>query len=91
MILKRVFDIIFSLVVIVAFLPLGLIIIIILLSTGEGEVFYKQVRIGMGGRPFGLLKFATMMKNSPNLGAGDITLRGDPRVLPFGKFLRKTK
>ena len=40
---------------------------------------------------FGLLKFATMLKNSPNLGTGTVTLKNDPRVLPMGGFLRKTK
>ena len=64
---------------------------LILKFTGEGEIFYKQSRSGQNGEPFGLFKFVTMVKDSPNLGAGDITLKEDPRVLPFGKFLRKTK
>ena len=40
---------------------------------------------------FGLYKFATMLKNSPNIGTGEITVKNDPRVLPIGSFLRKTK
>ena len=64
---------------------------IILRFTGEGEVFFRQARVGKGGRPFGLLKFATMLKDSPNLGTGTITVTDDPRVLPFGKLLRATK
>jgi lipopolysaccharide/colanic/teichoic acid biosynthesis glycosyltransferase len=48
-------------------------------------------RIGRNGKPFGVLKFATMLKDSPNLGTGTITKKGDSRVLPLGKFLRKTK
>ena len=91
MTLKRLFDIIFSAIVIIAFLPLGLVIVLILLSTSEGEVFYKQSRIGQYGEQFGIYKFATMIKDSPNLGAGDITLKEDSRVLPFGKILRKLK
>lgn len=59
--------------------------------TGEGEVFFKQERIGLGGKYFGLYKFATMLKDSPNMGTGTVTLRDDPRVLPLGRFLRKTK
>lgn len=66
-------------------------IMIILLCTGEHEIFYKQTRIGKGGKPFGVLKFATMLKNSENMGTGTVTTRNDPRVLPVGKFLRKTK
>ena len=89
--MKRLFDILFSIIVIVAFIPIGIIIVLILLFTGEGKVFYVQQRIGQNGNPFGLLKFASMLKNSPSIGAGDITLVNDPRVLPFGKFLRKTK
>ena len=91
MTLKRLFDIIFSAIIIIVFLPLGLVIVLILLSTGEGEIFYKQSRIGQYGEQFGIYKFVTMIKDSPNLGAGDITLKEDSRVLPFGKILRKLK
>ena len=59
--------------------------------TGEGEVFFQQSRIGKNGRPFNLIKFATMLKNSPNIGTGTITLREDPRILPVGRLLRSTK
>jgi len=59
--------------------------------TGEHEAFYFQDRIGFMGKIIKVTKFATMVKDSPNLGTGDITLRNDPRVLPLGKFLRKTK
>ena len=89
--LKRSLDIVLSLIATVIFLPFGLPIALILRLTGEGEIFYVQQRIGRGGKPFGLLKFATMLKNSPNLGTGDITMANDPRVLPAGRFLRKTK
>jgi lipopolysaccharide/colanic/teichoic acid biosynthesis glycosyltransferase len=68
-----------------------LLVIIVLRMTGEGEVFYRQRRIGLGQVEFNILKFATMVKNSPNIGAGTITLQNDPRVLPVGRVLRKTK
>lgn len=71
--------------------PLLVPIMILLKFTGEGEVFYVQERIGFGRKPFGLLKFATMLKNSPSIGSGTVTVKNDPRVLPMGKFLRKTK
>ena len=89
--MKRLFDIICSLIVLILFLPFGSIIILILKFTGEGEIFYKQSRTGKNGEQFGIYKFVTMVKDSPNIGAGDITLKNDSRVLPFGKFLRKTK
>ena len=71
--------------------PIMIPICIILLLTGEHEVFYFQRRIGRGGKPFNVWKFATMLKDSPNVGTGTITTRNDPRVLPVGRFLRKTK
>lgn len=88
---KRLCDCILSLIAIVCLLWLLIPITIILLLTGEHYVFYFQERIGKGGKPFKVWKFATMLKNSPNIGTGTITTRNDPRVLPFGKVLRKTK
>ena len=89
--MKRIFDIVLSLIILLLFLPFGLIIILVLKFSGEGEIFYKQHRVGKNGTLIGIYKFTTMLKDSPNLGAGDITLKNDPRVLPFGKILRKTK
>jgi lipopolysaccharide/colanic/teichoic acid biosynthesis glycosyltransferase len=87
----RGLDLLFSLVALTAFSPLLVMIAIALRFSGEGEVLYRQVRIGKGGREFRLLKFATMMKNSPAMGTGELTLPNDPRVLPLGRVLRKTK
>lgn len=89
--MKRFLDIALSFLALVVLVPFILPIIVILKLTGEGEVFYIQERVGRGGHSFKLYKFATMLKNSPNIGSGEITLKDDPRVLPFGKFLRKTK
>jgi lipopolysaccharide/colanic/teichoic acid biosynthesis glycosyltransferase len=89
--MTRILDIVLSLAAIVVFLPFGLIIVLVLRFTGEGEVFYTQDRVGKGGRHFGLFKFATMLKNSPSIGTGDVTVKNDPRILPMGHFLRKTK
>jgi lipopolysaccharide/colanic/teichoic acid biosynthesis glycosyltransferase len=72
-------------------LPLWIIVIPILRFTGEGEVFFRQPRVGKDGKLFDLLKFATMLKNSPNIGTGELTLHNDPRVLPVGRWLRKSK
>ena len=89
--MQRFFDIFFSGLALLIFSPLLVPIVIILRFSGEGEVFFLQERIGKGGEIFKLFKFATMLKDSPNLGTGTVTMRGDPRVLPVGKFLRKTK
>lgn len=88
---KRITDILLSFTALIVLSPILLPICLILLLTGEHEVFYFQERIGRGGKPFQVWKFATMLKNSPNIGTGTITTRNDPRVLPFGRFLRKTK
>jgi lipopolysaccharide/colanic/teichoic acid biosynthesis glycosyltransferase len=89
--IKRIIDLFIATVALVLLSPLLLIVIIILKCTGEGEVFYLQKRLGFLNKKFNIIKFATMVKNSPNIGSGSLTLRGDPRVLPFGKFLRKSK
>lgn len=89
--IKRFFDIILATLVLIVLLPLFIPIMIGLKLTGEGEIFYFQKRIGYKNRYFNIWKFATMLKNSPNMGSGSITLRKDPRVLPMGHFLRKTK
>lgn len=89
--MQRVFDIVFSGLALIVLAPLLVPVVIILRLTGEGEVFFGQQRVGQGGQPFRLLKFATMLKDSPNLGTGTVTVKDDPRVLPIGKFLRKTK
>lgn len=88
---KRIIDFLFSLIALLVLLPLFIPVIIILLLTGEHEVFYLQNRIGYKNTPFKIWKFATMVKNSASIGTGSLTVRNDPRVLPFGRFLRKTK
>ena len=89
--MKRFFDCILSGLAILFFCPIGFVLAVILRVTGEGEIFYRQKRVGRNGKAFGVLKFSTMLKDSPNLGTGTITKKEDPRVLPLGKFLRKTK
>ena len=89
--MTRFLDVALSFLALVVLAPFLIPVVVILRFTGEGEIFYIQERAGRGGNSFGLYKFATMLKNSPNIGAGEITVREDPRVLPFGKFLRKTK
>ncbi|HEY6502882.1 MAG TPA: sugar transferase [Chitinophagaceae bacterium] len=90
-IIKRFFDIVFSLLALVILLPLFIPIIILLLLTGEHEVFFRQDRVGHYNRIFRIWKFATMLKNSPNMGSGDVTTRNDPRVTKVGSFLRISK
>ncbi|MEO7121155.1 MAG: sugar transferase [Ginsengibacter sp.] len=88
---KRFIDLLIITVALILLSPIILIVIAVLLFTGEHEVFYLQKRIGYKNKPFHIWKFATMLKNSSNIGTGEITVRNDPRVTKFGKFLRLTK
>ena len=87
----RFFDILLSLVALIFLSPILLVICLILKFSGEGEILYLQARVGRHGNKFYIYKFATMLKNSESMGTGTITVKDDPRVLPVGKFLRKTK
>lgn len=89
--IKRLFDFIAAIIALFILSPFFVIIVLILLLTGEHKVFYYQQRVGYLNKPFSIIKFATMLQNSPFIGTGSITVRNDPRVLPFGSFLRKTK
>lgn len=89
--IKRFFDFLFALTGLIILSPLLIPIMLLLKFTGEGEIFYFQKRVGYKNREFSIWKFATMLKNSPSIGTGEITLRNDPRVTKMGKFLRMSK
>ena len=89
--MPRIIDVLLSLLALFVLLPLFIPIVVILLLTGEHKVFYLQTRVGYKNKDFEIIKFATMLSNSANMGSGSLTLKNDPRVLPFGSFLRKTK
>lgn len=88
---KHLSDFILAIITLSILSPFFIPICIILLLTGEHEVFYLQSRVGYKNSRFKIWKFATMLKISPRIGMGSLTLRNDPRVLPVGRFLRKTK
>jgi lipopolysaccharide/colanic/teichoic acid biosynthesis glycosyltransferase len=90
-IFKRVIDIFLSALALLLLLPLFIPITLLLLFTAEGKVLYFQQRMGYKNKPFQIWKFATMLKNSLQMGSGSITLKDDFRVTKVGKFLRKTK
>lgn len=91
LIIKRFFDFIVSLVLLIILAPILIPIIIGLKLTGEGYIWYKQERIGFKNQTFHIWKFATMLKDSPNMNGGVITTKRDPRITPMGGFLRKSK
>lgn len=89
--LKRILDVGIALALLIVLSPIFIIIMLFLSLTGEREVFYYQERVGFKNKRFKIWKFATMLKNSPNMGTGDVTISNDPRLLPLGAILRKTK
>jgi lipopolysaccharide/colanic/teichoic acid biosynthesis glycosyltransferase len=88
---KRIFDVTFSIAILLLLSPVLLLVILLLSITAEREIFYLQDRVGYKNRTFKIIKFATMLKNSPNMGTGSITVRRDPRVTTIGRLLRITK
>ena len=91
LIIKRFLDIIASLIAILVLSPLLVPIAICLKLTGEGYIFYLQERVGFKNKLFNIYKFATMLKDSPNMAGGLITTKKDPRLTPMGGFLRASK
>jgi lipopolysaccharide/colanic/teichoic acid biosynthesis glycosyltransferase len=88
---KRFCDILLSAILLLILSPLLIPIIIGLKLTGEGYIFYKQERVGFKNKKFSILKFATMLLDSPNMSGGVLTTKKDPRITPMGAFLRKSK
>jgi lipopolysaccharide/colanic/teichoic acid biosynthesis glycosyltransferase len=89
--IKRTFDLSLSIIGLLVISPLFIVTIFILKFTDEGEIFYLQERMGLNNKPFNIYKFATMLKDSPNLGNKTLTVRNDPRITKVGQFLRITK
>lgn len=88
---KRLFDFVLAGTVFLILSPLLIPIMIGLKLTGEGYIFYLQERVGFHNARFNILKFATMLLDSPNMEGGILTTKKDPRITPMGGFLRKTK
>lgn len=86
--IKRIFDILVSLLVLVIGFPFFLLIAIAIKSTSKGPVFYKQERIGIYGRPFYIYKFRSMKTDAEAAGP-KLSSDNDPRITKIGLFLRK--
>jgi lipopolysaccharide/colanic/teichoic acid biosynthesis glycosyltransferase len=88
--MKRLLDIVVSLVGLICLLPLMLLVAVLIKLDSSGPVFFRQERIGRGFRPFQILKFRTMLNNAQTKGRL-ITLAQDPRITRVGRILRQTK
>lgn len=89
--IKRLFDILAASIALLILSPLFIPIAIGLKLTGEGYIWYFQERVGYKNAIFKIYKFATMLKDSPNMAGGLITLKKDSRLTPMGGFLRASK
>jgi lipopolysaccharide/colanic/teichoic acid biosynthesis glycosyltransferase len=74
----------------IVFSPIMAVLAILIKIQDGGRVFYRAQRVGKAGRPFFLFKFRTMVVGAESIGAG-ITISGDHRITPIGRFLRKYK
>ena len=88
--MKRLFDIVVSTLILVCFLPFGLLIALLIAVESRGGIFYRQQRVGQYGTTFRLWKFRTMRKNADRLGQLTVGMR-DPRITRVGLFIRKVK
>ncbi len=98
--IKKIMDVIVSLMMIVLFFPFILVIGALIKITSPGPIIFKQARVGLRGRHFNLYKFRTMVSNAESI-RNDLSeknemdgpvfkIKDDPRITKIGKFLRKT-
>ena len=87
---KRIFDVVVSLLAMIILSPIYLITAIIVKTTSKGSVFYAQERVGLHGKPFKMIKFRSMYTNAEASGPM-LSKDNDPRITPFGRFMRKVR
>ncbi|WP_251309292.1 sugar transferase [Halomonas sp. NCCP-2165] len=86
--MKRSFDIVMSVMALLVFSPVFIVIPLLIRRDG-GPALFRQVRVGLHGKPFNIYKFRSMVVNSEQLGSHS-TQTNDPRITKIGQFLRKT-
>jgi undecaprenyl phosphate N,N'-diacetylbacillosamine 1-phosphate transferase len=91
MLIKRLFDIVFSIIVLMLFLPVWVMVAILIKVTSPGPVFYVQDRPGLNKKIFKIFKFRTMRLGSEKMIKGQEVMKDDDRITPIGKFLRRSK
>jgi len=90
LIIKRAFDIVASFTGLLILSPVFLVVAVAIKLDSKGPVFFRQVRVGKGGKEFRIYKFRTMVVDAEERG-GQITVEGDSRITRTGRFLRKYK
>lgn len=89
--MKRMCDIFFSFLAIILLLPLYLILAVGVKLSSSGPIIYKQERVGFKGRTFNIYKFRSMVVGAERGGQPQLSSKDDPRITPYGRFLRKTR
>ena len=89
--IKRILDILLSLLNIIVALPVMAAIAAVIKLTSKGPILYVHERLGLNERPFMLYKFRTMIDNAEEATGPVWAEKNDPRITPFGRFLRKTR
>jgi len=88
--IKRLFDIIFSIFILIILTPIFLIVFVLIKLTSKGSIFFTQTRLGKNAKPFKIYKFRTMIAQA-EVGSNNLTLSDDQRITKIGKILRKYK
>lgn len=86
---KRVFDFLGAIIGLIILSPLFLVVAILVKLDSKGPIFFRQERIGKGGKPFYPFKFRTMIEGAANKGLGNTVSKNDERITRTGNFLRK--
>ena len=89
--IKRVFDILVSILGMIVLAPFFLYVVIIIKREGSGPIFYRGPRTGRSGKDFGILKFRTMYEDPASYTGPRVTAKDDERITPLGRWLRDTK
>lgn len=89
--IKRIIDVSIALVVLIVGAPICLLVGYLIRTTSPGPIIFKQERIGQNGKPFHMLKFRSMYEDAEKRSGPQWAKENDPRITPFGRFLRKTR
>lgn len=88
--LKRIFDIVLSLIAFILLIPLYIVLSIAVLTSSKGPIFFLQERVGKDGIPFKIIKFRTMYTDAESKGP-QLSSSNDPRITPVGRIMRKLR
>ena len=91
LITKRILDVVFSMVGLIVSSPFFVIIGLLIKCTDSGPIFYRQKRLTQGGKEFSICKFRTMIQDAEKEKGARLAAENDERILPVGKFLRRTR